>query len=147
MLPLLNQLWNKVEGLLNLQGDAYINVNRIANGTGVTLNIEAVRRKIARTAGGGGTPVRRAKVTQDAPSGSTITANLFDAVTGVEATSGDEFNITVYYNISNGSALNSATPRLEDNDEITVYQAAYSSSVTRWYCTANFQTTEDCVCS
>ena len=96
---------------------------------------------------------RRAKVTQNAPAGSTITANLYNIATGVEATEGDEFGITVYCNISNGTDLNEAGTRLIEGNDITVYQSVFLIDVQtqateiRWVCATNFDTDEDCVCS
>ncbi len=97
----------------------------------------------------GGTPVRRAKVTQDAPAGSTITANLFDATSGVEATSGDEFGVTLYTNISNGSTLDLASRGLKENDEVFIVESVFDNAgtpETRWYIVSGFDTVKDCVC-
>lgn len=85
----------------------------------------------------------RAACTADAGSGSTIAATLYRA----DGTTGDA--ITVYCNISNGAALNSAVPRLEIGDNIFVTKSTYNNSGTpesRWYCVTNFQTSEDCTC-
>ncbi len=92
---------------------------------------------------------RRAKVTQNAPAGSTITANLYNIATGVEATGGDEFGITVFCNISNGTALNEAGPLLIIGNDITVYESVWTdgeTTETRWYCSTNFDTDEECAC-
>ncbi len=64
--------------------------------------------------------------------GSTIAATL-DHTTGTA--------ISVTCNISGGTALNSATRRLEDNDLIIVTKIGGT-----WYATEGFDTTEDCVC-
>ena len=87
--------------------------------------------------------VTRATCTQDAQATNQITANLFKS-DGTEGTA-----ITVFCNISNGSALNEAVPRLEDNDEIFVTQSVFDdggSPVTRYYCVSNFQASENCTC-
>ena len=222
MIPLLNKLWNKVKSIETLTGDDFINVRRFSGGTSLKLNINAVRRRIPKvTSGGGngtpGTQVKRAVVTQDAPSGNVITANLLDSTTGlipinldydgqttdftigatltggtsgatgtisadqddgasgtlilssITGTFSDNETITgssggsatadgtqyeadpvdVYFNISGGSDLNEALPRLAEDDEIFVVESVFDNSgtpVTRWYCVSNFQTTEDCVC-
>ncbi len=76
--------------------------------------------------------VRQAWCSAAAGAGSTIAATL-------DSTSGAA--ITVTCRIVNGTALNSAIPRLEDNDEIFVVKIAGT-----WYCTTVFQTSEDCNC-
>jgi len=95
--------------------------------------------------GTGGDPgVRRASCTSDAGSGSTIAATLYNT----DGTTGDA--ITVYCNISNGTALNSAIPRLEDGDDIFVTQSYFDNAGTaelRWYCVTNFNVSEDCTCT
>ena len=88
--------------------------------------------------------VRRAKTTQAAPAGTTITANLYD-FNGVEQTIGDESGITVYCTVVDGSAnLNAALPRLRDNEDLFVAYLPYSSTAYRWYCLQLFQPSEDC---
>ena len=85
--------------------------------------------------------VRRAVCTADAGSGSTIAANLKSLVDGTTNTA-----ITVNCNISNGSALDEAVPRLEDGDTIMVARSKTGASSYSWYCLSNFQTSEDCTC-
>ncbi|MBW8017101.1 MAG: hypothetical protein FVQ82_13025 [Planctomycetes bacterium] len=93
---------------------------------------------------------RRAKVTEDAGIGSTITANLYHATTGVEQTTGDEAGITVYCNISGGTALNEASRLLGNGDGIEVKLFPYDNAGTveyRWYCPEGFDVvTEECEC-
>ena len=87
--------------------------------------------------------VTRATCTQDAQATNQITANLFKS-DGTEGTA-----ITVFCNISNGTALNEAVPRLEDNDEIFVTQWVFDDGGTptvRYYCVSNFQSSENCTC-
>ena len=165
--------------------------------------------------GGGGNPVRRAKVTEDAPSGAIIKAVLFNSATGVASylldfntqtgnftiglvvtggTSGafgtivsqsdigttgtlelinlsgdfsageiitdtfegsakadaEQYGIEVHCDISNGSDLDSATPLLIEGNPITVYESVFDNAgtpETRWYCSTNFDTHEECTCT
>lgn len=93
--------------------------------------------------------VRRARTTQDAPGNDTIRCSLYDEVTGVLAIEGPEYNTDVICLISNGSALNSATRRLEENDELFVTVSVFDNGGTpdfRWYAIEGFAGTEDCVC-
>ena len=45
---LLNKMWNKLERLDGIRGDDYINFNRVNGGVAGRVNIEAIRRRIAR---------------------------------------------------------------------------------------------------
>lgn len=94
-------------------------------------------------------PVRRAITTAAAGAGNTITVNLYDS-NGIEQTSGDESNITVYCTIVGGSALNTAIPRLENDTPIEVIQHPYWNEgivEQRWYCAGlPFQASEVCDC-
>jgi hypothetical protein len=90
---------------------------------------------------GGGSSIPRASCTADAGDHSYITATLYNS----DGTTGDA--ITVYCNISNGTALNASTPRLETGDDIFVTKSNYSSTVSRYYCVTNFMATEECTCS
>jgi len=120
-------------------------------------NSNAVFRRISNPAlvGSGGNNFAsagvRAKCTTDAGAGATITANLYDTITGVEQTTGEGAGITVYCNIHNGTDLNETLPRLESGKDIFVGTSVYDNSgtpETRWYCTGiPFQGSEDCVCS
>ncbi len=95
------------------------------------------------------TPTRRARCAEDAPLGSTILADLYDEVTGVLATEGDEFGVTVHCNIANGIDLNETTPRLEIGLDIPVYRSIFDNAGTpesRWYYNGTFQASEDCTC-
>ena len=85
--------------------------------------------------------VTRANCIEDAGLDNTINATLFKS----DGTTGE--TITVFCNISNGSALDEAVPRLEIGDDIFVTKSNISASDFRWYCVSNFQTSEDCVCS
>ena len=96
---------------------------------------------------GGGEEIRRAKVTQNAPDENIITANLYNRSTGVLDTG---VSIDVYCNISNGTALDEAGPRLILGNDISIYQSVFVSgetTETRWVCSTNFDTDENCVCN
>lgn len=82
----------------------------------------------------------RARCTEDAGGDNTINATLFNS----DGTTGD--TITVHCNISNGTALDEAVPRLEIGDDIFVTKSNISTTDFRWYCVSNFQASEDCVC-
>ena len=100
---------------------------------------------------GGGTPVRRGEVASPVGAGSTITVNFYDATTGQVATEGDEYNVTVYCDISNGSAMNAASVLLSVGDPVTVYQHPYwtgTATEMRWYLVGGLDTTTTrCVCT
>ena len=83
---------------------------------------------------GGGTDIRRAFVKTTPGATSSVACYLnFD---------GSDEEITVNCAICNGTALNSAIPRLADGDDLFVAKIAGS-----WWCLTVFQTSEDCVCS
>jgi hypothetical protein len=146
ILPALNRLVNKVNELDNMRGDDFINIKRSGAGTTVGLNLGQARQRLSRKRDNdvGGQTVRRASCTADAGAGSTIAATLYKS----DGTTGDA--ITVYCNISNGTALNSAVPRLEIGDNIFVTKSTYDNSGTpevRWYCVTNFNLSNNCVCT
>ena len=88
--------------------------------------------------------IKRAACSGNAGGTATIQATLYNP----DGTDGDE--VTVYCNISNGTALNTAVPRLEINDDIFVTQSTFNNAGTpevRWYCVTNFNFTENCVCT
>jgi len=87
-----------------------------------------------------GVEIRRAKLTANAGATATITANLYNAKTGILD---EETEITVYCNISGGTALNEAIPVLVIGQEIVVEKLPYLNGGTleqRWYCQGIFQT-------
>lgn len=89
-------------------------------------------------------PLRRARTTQDAPGGLTITCNLYD-FNGVEQTTGDESGITVYCSIAGGNDLDEAVARLEEDLDVVVAHLPFSSTEYRWYMVGSpFQASEDC---
>ncbi|RKX63606.1 MAG: hypothetical protein DRP42_07430, partial [Tenericutes bacterium] len=90
---------------------------QVAKNTSKTRSIQPsriFRRKLGKSKVAGDLVLYRAACTADAGSGSTIAATLFntDGTTGTA--------ITVTCNISNGTALNEATPKLESGDPIYV---------------------------
>ncbi len=90
--------------------------------------------------------VKRAITSEDAPASDTITANLYTSK-GIEADSGTGFAVNVHCFISGGTDLNSAIPRLEEDDDLIVAKLPFDSAGTlikRWYCLSVFQASEDC---
>ena len=144
MLDKLNRWLREFNKLNDLRGDEFILIKKSGAGTVVSFNLAKARERIAKKGGDSANPTVRAACTADAGAGSTIAATLYksDGTTGAA--------ITVHCNISNGSALNAATPRLEDGDDIFVTLSNFDNAGTpesRHYCVSNFQTTEDCACS
>ena len=88
-----------------------------------------------------GAGIRLAKTTESATANDHITCNLLD-YDGVEITEGEGAGIEVYCSISNGTALNTSAPRLEDDQVIPV---AYICN--NWWCTGVFNGSDDCVCT
>jgi hypothetical protein len=78
-----------------------------------------------------GEQARLAYCKTDAGAGTTLVCYLDTDATGDEE--------TVNFNISNGSALNAATPRLNDGDRIVVVKIGSS-----WYCTGLFNNVGAC---
>jgi len=149
ILTQLNKLVDVVNSLDNMRGDGLINVKRSGAGTTIGVSLGQLRPRLSGSGSGssgdsaGGSSVRRAKCTADAGSGATIAATLYDG-NGEDSTA-----ITVYCSIANGSDLDEATPRLEEDLDIFVTKSTYDNAGTpesRWYCTTVFQTTEDCTC-
>ena len=145
----LNLLLHAFNKLNNMRGDEFIKVKRSGAGTTINMDLAKVRQRVAKNGGtgSGGSSVYgktvRAECTQDAQGTAIITATLYES----DGTVGDA--ISVYCNISNGTALNAAVPRLEDEDVIFVTKSIYDNAGTptsRWYCVSNFQTSEDCTC-
>jgi len=100
-----------------------------------------VMRSVPRISGGGA-DIRRAKLTQDATSTTTITANLYDA-NGIEQTEGPESNVKVYCLFAHPTgALSEAIPRLHEGQDIFVIKLPYNEDgyvQMRWYCLTIFQ--------
>lgn len=136
----LNELIRVVNSLNKIAGDNFVKVNRTGSGVTIGLNWPEVLSKIPSSVT---TTIRRAITTAAAGAGSTITANLYNSA-GVEQTTGSESGITVYCTICGGTALNSAIPYLENDDDIFVVKLPYSSTEQRWYCLQIFQTLGTC---
>jgi hypothetical protein len=87
---------------------------------------------------------RRARTTEAATANNHITCNILDS-SGAEATEGEEFEVEVYIDIADGgTALNTSSPRLRNDEYMTVTLLPLTTSTERWYCTTVFQPTEDC---
>ena len=146
MLKPLNLMWAKVVRLDNMRGDGFINVKRSGAGTTIGMNLNEVRRRIRLIGGSGASEFGgavRASCTEDAQSDNIMEATLYES----DGTAGGA--ISVYCNISNGSALDEAVPRLETGDDIFVTKTMVDVAGTptaRWYCVSNFQASEDCTC-
>jgi hypothetical protein len=83
--------------------------------------------------------VRRVKTTEAATANEQITCNLI-LRNGNEAASNElGSSIEVYVNISGGSALNAAVPRLADDDEMLAVNIAG-----KWWATNLFAASQDC---
>lgn len=87
-----------------------------------------------------GPVVRGAITTQAAPADTKITANLYKH-DGTEITGGLGSGIDVYCDIAGGGNLNTAIPRLEGNQPMSVYNEGG-----KWWCTTIFQASEVCDC-
>lgn len=87
-----------------------------------------------------GAQVRMARTTEAAPAAQNITCNLMGG-DGTEISSGVGSAIEVYCKVCGGGNLNSAIPRLANNDYIFVVNLRGV-----WYCTTVFQTSENCDC-
>jgi hypothetical protein len=85
---------------------------------------------------------RRAICIGDAGSGTTISCDLIDPRTGSPYSGVLGASVTVNCEISGGTALNAAIPRLSEDDYIFV-----TNVEGKWYCTTVFQATENCSCS
>ena len=139
----LNIMEAKLDGLLRMRSDKYINIKRAGNGTTLSLNIREVTRSMATAGGDDSGAVHRATCTQGAPNDDTITATLINSA----GTTGDPITVTCL--ISNGTALDEATPRLESGDIIVVSKLPFDNAGTpssKWYCVTNFMATEECTC-
>jgi len=143
----LNKMRHVVNQLDNMRGDEFVQIKRSGAGTTVGLNLAKARERISGKGSigdtVGGNTIKRASLTAAAGSGSTIAATLYK----LDGTTGEA--ITVNCNISNGSDLNSAVPRLESGDDIFVTKSTFDNSGTpevKWYCISNFQASEDCTC-
>jgi hypothetical protein len=136
ILPKLNIMWRDLQGLLQMQGDNYINVKRAGKGVALSINIAALRKRIVHGgSGGGGASMAFVKD----PPGASTTVDCWLSTTDNEGT-----EITVNCSVIGGSGsekLNVAVPRLVDGSLIFVQQFG-----TDWYCTQAFIATDDCLC-
>lgn len=139
----INEIINGVNALTSpSRGDGKVAISQTTSGHVPSISTRLLNPKIPNVSQL--IQVRRAKTTQAAPAGTTITANLYD-FNGVEQTSGAESGITVYCTVVDGSAnLNAALPRLRDNEDMFVAFLPFSSTAYRWYCLSLFQPSEDC---
>jgi hypothetical protein len=136
MLSQLNIMWRDLQGLLQMQGDPYINVKRAGKGVGLSINIAALRRRIGGGSGGGGGAGMA--FVKTAP-GAVTTVTCFLSTVDNEGT-----EITVNCSVIGGSGsekLNAAVPRLIDGSLIFVEQFGVD-----WWCTQAFIATDDCDC-
>lgn len=140
----LNMMWEKVTRLDNMRGDGFINVKKSGAGTTIGLNLIEVMRRVSRVKGSSSFgSVVRAACTEDAQSDNIIEATLYES----DGTTGAA--IEVFCNISNGTALDEAVPRLETADDIFITLSMVDVTGTptaRYYCVSNFQASEDCTC-
>ena len=139
----LNQIIDEIENLRKITGSDYINVNSVFGGKTVSLNTNKLRELFPTSTGG----VRRAITTAAAGAAATIVCNLYDS-NGVEVTAGDEFEVTVYCEITGtDTTLDEAIPALEDDMDIWIQQSNYDNEGTpelRWYCIQIFQKMDIC---
>ncbi len=87
--------------------------------------------------------IRRARTTAAAGAAATIVCSLYDS-NGVEQTSGDEFEVTVYCTVTGSANLNEAIPALENDMDIFVTLQPYNTTTWRWYCVQIFQSMDNC---
>jgi hypothetical protein len=135
ILPQLSIMWRQLQGLLQMQGDPYINVKRVGKGVTLNLNIQTLRRRLALGGGGGGGSSMA--FVKTAP-GAVTTVDCFLR----EDTTGDE--VTVNCSVIGGSGsekLNDAVPRLVDGSLIFVQKFG-----TDYWCISPFIATDDCDC-
>lgn len=93
--------------------------------------------------------IRRAKTSEDAGGGDSILCSFFNEKTG-EIIETPGTGITVNCLISNGSALNEASRRLEKGDELFVTASAFDNDGIvefRWMAIEGFMGTEECDCT
>jgi hypothetical protein len=143
-----NNMVDEVNGRRGMpQGDGRISFQGGANGSVPTVSMGQTRKRVANVrASGLAGGIRRAITTEAATANDHITCNLYDN-NGVEQTTGDESGIEVYCSIMDGTALNAAVPRLEDNDDLFIVSMPYDNAGTpeqRWYCVSLFNGSEDC---
>lgn len=96
------------------------------------------RRRSAAGGGKAGGGLRRAKLAASASNKKTIIASIINETTGLPATSGDEFEATVYADIiGTNQRLDFAVPRLVTEDVVPVYQ--HIPSFTEWQAPVNYK--------
>lgn len=122
-----NRLVDRVEMLSKIRGSGGVKVSKtpfgvIVNAAPATAGITTGITKMAVCA-------------ENAPHQNRIIASINDTATGVTATEGDDFEVSIYCLIANGLHLDLASPRLRLNDEIEVSKHLFisgESTVTRW---------------
>ena len=144
----LNQLRSEVDALLKSLTTGRVLTTHTAGGSVSDLSMHQTRPRIAKQRRSSGIGInRRARTTEAATANDHITCNIYDSK-GIEATSGDEFNVEVYgLLVDAGTALNTSIGKLRDNEDIVATKLPYDNSGTveyRWYCTGLFQPYEEC---
>jgi hypothetical protein len=86
---------------------------------------------------------RMFKTTEAATANENITCNAILS-DGTEAASANDilYEIELYADISHGSALNEASPRLQDNEYVLAQHIRG-----KWWMTTKFQAADDCACN
>jgi hypothetical protein len=129
----LNKMSRDLQGLLQMQGDNYINVQRAGKGVVLRLNIKRLKARMGGGAGGGGSSMAFVKT----PPGAVTTVVCFlGTETGPE--------ITVNCSVIGGNEsekLNEAVPPLTTGSLIFVEQFG-----TDYWCVSPFTARDDCLC-
>lgn len=143
----INECIDVADKLSNVSGDRFIKVEQTSSSTNIGLKINEVLKLVPeRSAGGIG--IYRAKCTESAGTGNSITANII--INGTEQTTGDYAGVEIVCNLSGTTNLNECSRRLADDDELLVCKLSYNNSGTieqKWYALEGFQATVDCVCT
>ena len=102
-------------------------------------------RRRGGAVGGGGTKLRLAQIAEILSNTDYITASLLNESTGIAATEGTGFEITVYARISGGARLDRASPQVAIGGIFEVRRHAYDNDGTaeqRWWFVQNFHAAE-----
>lgn len=134
ILPQLRLMWRRLEGLMGMRGDNYIQIQRAGNGLALKLNVQALKARMGGSGGGGGSSMAFVKTAPGAVT--TVVCFLGTDTTGTE--------ITVNCSVIGGNGiekLNEAVPPLEDGSLIFVEQFG-----TDWWCISPFTARDECDC-
>jgi hypothetical protein len=135
--------------IARMMGDGFVSVSKTGNNIALSLNMDRILGQVPKTGKGNSSQygiVRRALTKTDAGGSTTIQCDIYGQNDGVLATSGDEFNVTVHFNVVDGGGdANEAIPLLRQFEEVYITLLPnVGGSSDEWVCVWGLQPTIIC---